>query len=155
MQKFHLTRAGLDKFKRELEELKRQRPEIAETIASAREQGDLSENASYQSAKEEQDLLETRIDEIGNILKNVTLINTGQRRSSTMVGLGSTVHLQDLTTNDEVIFSIVGTMEADPSEHKISDESLVGRSLIGKQVGAEVCLPAIAGESTYKITAIK
>ena len=155
MQKFHLTRAGLDKFKRELKELKHRRPGIAETIASAREQGDLSENASYQSAKEEQDVLEGRIEEIENILKNVTLIDTGHRRSSTAVGLGSTVHLQDLSSKDELVFSIVGTMEADPSERKISDESIVGRRLIGKQIGAEVCLPAAGGESTYRITAIK
>ena len=155
MPKFHLTRAGLEKFKRELEELKRKRPGMAEAIASAREQGDLSENASYQSAKEEQELLENRIEEIENVLKNASLIDNSGRRSSNIVGLGSTVHLQALEGTAQLVFTIVGTMEADPLENKISDESLVGRQLIGKEIGIEVLLPAPDGETAYKISAIK
>ena len=155
MQKFHLTRAGLEKFKRELEELKRRRPAIAEAIASAREQGDLSENASYQSAKEEQELLENRIEEVENIVKNASLIDDSGRRSNGVVGLGSTVRLKASGGTAGLVFTIVGTMEADPAENKISDESLVGRRLIGKEVGAEVWLPGADGEQAYKITAIK
>ena len=155
MPKFYLTRAGLEKFKRELEELKRKRPEMAEAIASAREQGDLSENASYQSAKEEQELVESRINEIETVLKNASLIDNSGHRSSNVVGLGSTVHLQALEGATQLVFTIVGTMEADPLENKISDESLVGRQLIGKAIGVEVSLPVADGEMAYKISAIK
>ena len=143
------------KFKRELEELKRKRPSMAEAIASAREQGDLSENASYQSAREEQELLESRIEEIETVLKNASLIDNSGRRSSNVVGLGSTVHLKALEGAAQLVFTIVGTMEANPLENKISDESLVGRQLIGKEVGGEVLLPAVDGETVYKISAIK
>ena len=155
MQRFHLTRAGLEKFRRELEELKRKRPGMAEAIASAREQGDLSENASYQSAKEEQELMENRIKEIENIVKNASLIDNSGQRSSNVVGLGSTVHLQSSEGDVRLVFTIVGTMEADPLEEKISDESPVGSRLIGKEVGVEVLLPGSDGETAYKITAIK
>ncbi len=155
MPKFHLTRAGLEKFSQELAELKSRRPEIAEAIASAREQGDLSENAGYQSAKEEQDLLESRIEEVENIIKNVIIIDDLHRRSSTTVDLGSTVHLKSTQGVDELVFNIVGTMEADPMAHKISDESPVGQRLIGQTLGAEILLSRPEGEVAYKITAIK
>ena len=154
MQKFHLTQSGLDKFQAELSELKQRRPQIAEAIAAAREQGDLSENSGYQTAKEEQDVLESRIREIENMLKNVNLIGGSRRQAVAAVDLGSTVHLQDLDNSAELVFAIVGTMEADPSENKISDESMVGQNLLGKTIGEEVILPRPDGASTCKIIAI-
>ena len=155
MHKFHLTSAGLAKFKQELEELKSQRPEITEAIASAREQGDLSENAGYQSAKEEQGIVEGRIEEVENVIKNAILIDNSHRRSSTIVDLGSTVYLKDIQGVEELVFNIVGTMEADPMADKISDESPVGQRLIGQTIGAEIILPRPDGEVAYKIVAIK
>ncbi len=155
MQKFYLTKSGLDKFEQELEQLKQKRPQIAEAIASAREQGDLSENSEYQTAKEEQEILESRIEELENILKNSSLIDESRPHSNTTISLGSIVYLQEPRKSSTLIFSIVGTMEADPSENKISDESPIGQAMIGKKVGEEVTLPRLDGEVVCKIMAIK
>ncbi|MYB40410.1 transcription elongation factor GreA [Candidatus Saccharibacteria bacterium] len=155
MQKFYLTKAGLEKFERELEGLKKRRPEIAEAIASAREQGDLSENSEYQTAKEEQEILESRIDELESILKNVSIIDGSSRHSKTAVALGSTIHLKEAAGGGELVFKLVGTMEADPFENIISDESPIGQALLGKKVGDKVALPRPSGPLDCEITAIK
>ena len=155
MQKFYLTKPGLDKFTKELEQLKSRRPQVAESIASAREQGDLSENSEYQSAKEEQGILENRIEELENILKNSCLIDESQPHSTMIVGLGSTVYLKNLQNSAALVFNIVGTMEADPFENKISDESPIGKVLIGKKIGEEVALPKSDGKIICRIVAIE
>ena len=155
MQKFYLTKTGLDKFTQELERLKSRRPQVAEAIASAREQGDLSENSEYQTAKEEQGILENRIEELENILKHSCLIDASRSHSTMTVGLGSTVHLKSSQNPDALVFNIVGTMEADPFENKISDESPIGKVLIGKKIGEEVALPRPDGKIVCRITAIE
>lgn len=155
MKKFHLTQSGLEKFKQELEQLKAKRPQITEAIASAREQGDLSENSEYQTAKEEQEILESRILEIENILKNVTLINSSSQQATNIVELGSRVNLKNSENSEKIVFDIVGTVEANPFEGKISDESPVGQRLIGKTVGEEVSLPNPEGEIICKVISIE
>lgn len=138
----------------ELEELKARRPQIIEAISSAREQGDLSENSEYQTAKEEQASLEHRIEEIEKILKNHTLISKkGKRSNLSAVALGSTVRLKTADGEERVI-EIVGTIEADPFINKISDDSPVGKSLLGKLVGDEVSLPGSPQPMVCKIIAI-
>ena len=154
MKQFHLTESGLEKFQTELETLKSKRVGIAQAIASAREQGDLSENAEYQTAKEEQELLEHRIEEISLILKNASLISKSTEKAPGIVSLGSTVQLQSLEDSMEMIYVIVGTMEADPSENRISDESPVGQKLLGKGLGEEIVLPCPDGMVACKIVAI-
>ena len=154
MKQFHLTESGLAKFKAQLETLKSKRAGIAQAIASAREQGDLSENAEYQTAKEEQELLENRIEEISLVLKNASLIGKSTEKVAGIVALGSTVQLQSLEDSMEVTYMIVGTMEADPSENRISDESPVGQKLLGKGIGEEIVLPRPGGMVACKIVAI-
>lgn len=151
MAKFHLTQAGLLRLQEELEELKRRRPGIIEAIASARAQGDLSENSEYQTAKEEQALLDNRISNVEDILRNHEIIS-GQHKTLQVV-LGSKVYLKH--GRDKKMFEIVGTIEADPLNGLISDDSAIGQNLIGKAVGAEIMLPIPGGQQLYKITSIE
>lgn len=155
MQRFHLTKAGLLKLQEELEGLRQKRPQLVESIASAREQGDLSENSEYQTAKEEHDMLESRIKELENIVKNANIIDNARKHSAAIVGLGSTVCLKDLDNSTELTYTLVGTVEADPFEQKISDESPIGQILIGKKVGDQVALPRSGGELVCKIEKIQ
>lgn len=141
---FYLTKEGVEELKSEHEELIAQRGPIAERIKTAREFGDLSENAEYSSARQEQERVEGRISDIENILLNVELIKKG---SNTKVGLGSTVTLKN---NETKTFQVVGTVEADPLNGKISDESPIGQALMGKAEGDEVEI----GNHKYKISQI-
>lgn len=150
MQKsYQITEDGKKELEKELVALKSQRGEIADKIATARGFGDLSENAEYDAAREEQGLLETRVAEIEDILQNATIINASD--SSTVV-LGSTVELK----NDEktVKYTVVGPVEANPLEGKISNESPIGQALIGKTVGDEVVISTPKGEMVYIITSL-
>jgi transcription elongation factor GreA len=131
---FHLTQSGLDELKAELNNLIGQRSAVAERIKSARELGDLSENAEYQTAREEQDRLESRIDELEHVIQNSQIIK--KPRGDGKVVLGSTVELKD--GGPIKTFQVVGTMEADPLNGKISDESPIGKALMGKAVGDAV-----------------
>jgi len=147
---FRLTQTGLDEIKEELQGLLKLRVAIAERIKQARELGDLSENAEYQTAREEQDRLETRIGELEHVVGNTQIIK--KPRSDGHVGLGSLVKLKAVSGKTQE-FQVVGTMEADPLNGKISDESPIGVALMGKAVGDKVVLrnsPA----TTYKITDI-
>jgi transcription elongation factor GreA len=146
---FHLTQAGIDELKAELDTLKIKRVETAEAIKVARELGDLSENAEYQSARQEQERNDGRIDEIEHILANVEVIKGGKGKT---VGLGSTVTLKG--GKSDLVFQVVGTIEADPLARKISDESPIGKALLGKKEGEEVEIVLPAGANTYKIHAI-
>ena len=129
---FRLTQSGLEELKNELKNLVAQRGPVADRIKQARELGDLSENAEYQTAREDQDRLETRISEIDHILKNSQLIQ--KPKSDGQVRLGSSVTLK--ADNGKVQeFQVVGTMEADPLSGKISDESPIGKAVMGKKVG--------------------
>ena len=143
---FHLTGEGLDELKQELHGLIGQRGAVAERIRSARELGDLSENAEYQTAREEQDRLEARIDELENIVQNSQVIK--KPKNGSKVDLGSNVKLRNDGKTKE--FQVVGTMEADPLHGKISDESPIGKALMSQKVGDQIDFNGIS----YKITEI-
>ncbi len=147
---FRLTQAGVDELQAELDTLVAKRPGIADAIKTARELGDLAENAEYQSARAEQDRNEARISEIQNIITNVEIIK--KPRGARQVQLGSVVKLKSDGKAKE--FQIVGTVEADPLSGKISDESPIGQALIGKKEGefAEIVTPT--DTTKYKIVDI-
>jgi transcription elongation factor GreA len=150
-KQFHLTQQGVDELKAELIELTGQRSIIAESIKSARELGDLAENAEYQSARQDQERNEARIAEIEHILANVQVIAAPKKNGA--VALGSHVKLE--TSNGKTKeFQVVGTVEADPLEGKISDESPIGQALLGKKVGDEVEIKTPADVTTYKVVSI-
>lgn len=148
---FHLTKEGVAELESEKAKLMQRRVETAEAIKVAREMGDLAENAEYQSAKQEQEKNDARIDEIEYILANVELIKVAHGKK---VGLGSTVTLKHAKGGKELVFQVVGTIEADPIAQKISDESPIGKALIGKKEGDEVEIKTPAETKTYKIAAI-
>lgn len=143
---YSLTQDGIDELKKELVSLVAERPTLAENIKTAREFGDLSENAEYQSARQEQEKNENRISEIEAILANSQVITTP--KSDGKVVLGSTVKLKNGTTKE---FQVVGTVEADPLNGKISDESPIGKALLGKKLGDEVEIKTPAETIRYKI----
>ncbi len=149
-KQFRLTQAGVDELQVELDSLTAKRPAIADAIKTARELGDLAENAEYQSARAEQDRNETRISELENILLNAEIIK--KPRGDSKVQLGSVVKLKGSTKTKE--FQVVGTVEADPLSGKISDESPIGQALIGKKVGESVEIKTPADTTTYKIASI-
>lgn len=149
-KQFHMTKDGIVELQNEHDELVSQRGPIAERIKSAREFGDLSENAEYTSALNEQERTETRIAEIENILQNVEVIT--KPRGGSKVQLGSTVTLKNGGKPKE--FKVVGTVEADPLNGKISDESPIGQALLGKTEGDKVEITAAGETVTYKIVDI-
>lgn len=151
-KEFQLTKEGLVELQNEMEHLKKQRPEVAEKIKTAREFGDLSENDEYASARDEQARIESRLSELEYILQNYEIIND-DHKSQTVI-LGSNVTLVNVDKK-QVIYSIVGSVEADPAEGKISDESPIGQALIGKKVGDKVEIELPAGKKTYKVKAVK
>ena len=146
---YQITEAGRKELESELEELKSRRGEIADKIAEARDYGDLSENAEYDSAREEQGLVETRIAEIEDILMNAEEIKA---RKSNKVHLGSTVEIKNGKV--AVTYTIVGPVEADPISGKISDESPLGIALLGKAVGEKATITTPKGDTTYTIVSI-
>lgn len=146
---FHLTKEGVAELEKELEHLTKAKSEIADRIKTAREYGDLSENAEYQTARQDQEKNDMRLSEIKHILQNVELIK--KPRASAKVQLGSTVKLKNSKT---MVFQVVGTVEADPLNGKISDESPIGRALLGKAVGDQVEIKTPAETSKYKIVEI-
>lgn len=149
-----LTEEGLKKLKDELETLKTQgRTEIAEKIKVARGYGDLSENSEYDEAKNEQAKIEARIVELEGMLKNVEIIAEKKSAGKT-VAVGSKVTVLDTEFDEEMEFRVVGSAEADPGNGLISDESPVGKALLGKKVGEVVKAEAPDGEIEFKIIAI-
>lgn len=147
---FLLTKDGIAELQTELDLLITKRGDIADAIKTARELGDLSENAEYQSARSEQDRNESRIGEIENILLNAELIK--KPKGDSKVQLGSTVKLKGGGKSKE--FQIVGTVEADPLSGKISDESPIGQALLGKKEGESVEIKTPNDTTTYKIVDI-
>lgn len=145
---YQITEAGRTELEAELVELKSRRGEIADKIAEARDYGDLSENAEYDSAREEQGLVETRIAEIEDILMNAEEIKA---KKTDKVHLGSTVELKN---GKSVKYTVVGPVEADPMNGKISDESPLGTALIGKAVGEKATITTPKGDTTYTIVSI-
>ncbi|KIR03159.1 Transcription elongation factor GreA [Lachnospiraceae bacterium TWA4] len=150
-----LTRAGLDKYEKELNELTNvKRLEVAEKIKIAREQGDLSENAEYDAAKEEQREIEARIQELEKLLKNAEIVSEDEVTLD-KVSVGCSVSLHDDVFDEDVTFHIVGSSEANSLLDKISNESPVGAGLIGHEVGETVVIETMAGEMKYTILGIQ
>lgn len=149
---FHLTQAGVDDLKKELVELTNLRPEIANRIKTAREFGDLSENMEYSAARQDRDRNELRISEIESILANVQVIK--KPKGDSKVVLGSTVELKD-DDGKKKVFQVVGTVEADPLNGKISDESPIGKALLNKKVGDKVEIKTPAETAQYKVVDIR
>lgn len=150
-KQFRLTNEGIAELKDEHKQLVSQRGDLAEAIKTAREQGDLSENAEYQSARTEQERVELRISEIEHILQNTSIIS--KPKGAAKVMLGSTVALKGEAGKSKE-FTVVGTVEADPLNGKISDESPIGMALLGKKVGDAVEIKTPAETATYKISKI-
>lgn len=146
---YKITTEGKKELEKELEILKSRRSEVAAKIAAARDFGDLSENAEYEVAREEQGLVETRITEIEDIVQNTEIIKNG---SSSKVGLGSKVELK--TNNINIVYTVVGPVEADPIEGRISDKSPIGEALFGKKVGDQATITTPKGSVTYEIASI-
>lgn len=148
---FHLTEEGIADLMTELEDLKSQRGEIADKIASARDFGDLSENAEYDAARSEQSMVESRIAEIEEIMLNAKVIKNGR---SNQVSIGSVVVVIQTKTSKEVEYQLVGPVEADPLEGKISDESPLGKALLGKKPGDKFKVSTPRGDIEYQVKTV-
>lgn len=148
-----LTREGLKKYEDELHDLKViRRKEVAQKIKEAREQGDLSENAEYDAAKDEQRDIEARIEELEKILKNVEVVDMDEGSDNLeQVGFGLVVRVRDNEFDDEMEFKIVGATEANSLKGKISNESPLGKALLGAKKGDVVTVEAPAGVIEYTI----
>lgn len=146
---FQITNDGKKELEAELAELKSRRGAIAEKIAEARDYGDLSENAEYDAAREDQGLVESRIAEIEDVLLNAEIIKSSK---SSTVSLGSKVELK--TGKKTVNYHVVGPVEADPLEGKISNESPIGLALMGKKVGDAVTITTPKGDIKYEVVSL-
>lgn len=153
-QKVVLTFEGLQKLEAELNDLKiSKRKEVAQKIKEARAQGDLSENAEYDAAKDQQGEIESRISELEKMLRNAEVIDEDDAQEG-KVSLGNKVRLFDMEFEEELTYTIVGSTEADPAEGRISNESPVGKALLGAQEGEVVKVEAPQGEMHFKILEI-
>lgn len=149
-----MTYEGLKKLENELQELKVvRRKEVSQKIKEAREQGDLSENAEYDAAKDEQRDIEARIEELEKILKNAEVV-IDDEVDNDKVSVGCTVRVFDLEYDEEIEFKIVGSTEANSLQNRISNESPVGAALIGKKSGDVISVETQAGIMEYKIISI-
>ena len=150
-----LTSEGLKKLEDELDELiVVKRKEVAQKIKEAREQGDLSENAEYDAAKDEQRDIEARIEEIEKILKNAEIVDEDEVSLDT-INIGCQIKILDLEFDEELTYKIVGSTEANSLKGKISNESPVGKALIGKKVGDLVSVETQVGVIQYKVLDIQ
>lgn len=148
-KEFQLTKEGVAELQQELAELKAKLKDIIEAIKVARDQGDLSENAEYHSAREEQERVDNRIAEINHILSNAEVIT---RHTKSSVAIGSSVVLKGGAKS--ATYHIVDSVEADPLEFKISDQSPIGKALMGKKVGEKVEISLPAGIQKYEVKEI-
>lgn len=146
---YQITNEGKKELEKELIALKSRRGEVADKISNARDFGDLSENAEYDAAREEQGLLETRIAEIEEIINNADVIKTTRKQT---IDLGSRVELK--IGGKSTSYTIVGPVEANPLEGRISNESPIGMALYGKKVGDSAIINTPKGDVTYKIAQI-
>ncbi|WP_251549268.1 transcription elongation factor GreA [Neobacillus muris] len=152
---FPMTQAGKEKLEQELEYLKTvKRKEVVERIKIARSFGDLSENSEYDSAKEEQAFVEGRITTLENMIRNAKIIEGGELAGDS-VSLGRSVTFVELPDGEEETYTIVGSAEADPFEGKISNDSPIAKSLIGRKVGDQVTVQTPGGEMNVRIVSIK
>ncbi|MDF2626577.1 MAG: greA1 [Symbiobacteriaceae bacterium] len=147
-----LSSEGLSKLQEELDYLRNvKRKEVAERLKEARSLGDLSENSEYDDARNEQAFVEGRIIQLENTLRNAKVIDEAAAGAAGEIRLGSTVTLKDLEYGDELQYTLVGSVEADPMKHKISNESPVGKAILGKRKGAVVEVEAPVGHIKYEI----
>ena len=150
-KKMLYTQEGYDLLVKELNYLKNEkREEIKEAIAVARSFGDLSENAEYDEARNEQAKTEARIAELEGLIENALIVDEDAIDAS-IVNIGSAVKVLDIEEKEEVEYSIVGSIEADPFENKISDQSPIGKALVGSKVGDEVSVEVPGGVIRFKI----
>ncbi|HEX6595110.1 MAG TPA: transcription elongation factor GreA [Bacillota bacterium] len=148
---YYMTQEGKEKLEEELLYLKSEkRKEVVERIKIARDFGDLSENSEYDSAKEEQAFVETRIAQVEKMIRNAVIIENNNENED-IVSLGKSVTFKELPDGEEETFTIVGSAEADPFEGKISNDSPMAKSLLGKEVGAEVSVATPGGDIQVKI----
>ena len=146
-----LTKDGLEALKKELTILREvKRPKLVERLANARSQGDLSENSDYQTAREELEFLDGRIEELEEVIKTASVASTSKADG---VGVGTKVTVK--VDGSKAVFNIVGEWEADPVNKKISSESPLGKALVGKNIGDKVEVDAPAGKLHYEIIAIE
>lgn len=151
-KKIYLTKKGFEDLQKEYDDmLEKRRPEVVERLSSAREMGDLSENAEYTAAREELAFIDGRLEELEELLKQAELIKDDNHKTQA-VDLGSQVIVK--IGDKKETFTVVGEWEADPVEKKISHESPLGKALIGKSVGDEIEVEAPAGKMVYKIVSI-
>ncbi len=156
MEKEPITTQGLEKLKKELEELKYiKRPKIVEAIAEARAHGDLKENAEYHAAKEEQAKIEGRVIEINDLIARANVIDVTKLEKKDSVIFGSTVHLIDLEINIKKTYKIVGKDEADITKNYIYFRSPIGKALIGKNKKDIITAVTPSGEKNFEIIEVK
>ena len=156
MDKEPITVIGLKNLKSELEDLKNiQRPKVVEAIAEARSHGDLKENAEYHAAKEQQALIESRVIAINDLIARANVIDVTKIENDGKVIFGSTVKVQDLESNKEISYKLVGQDEADISKHLIFYKSPIGKALIGKNKNDIVNVNTPSGEKNFEIKDVK
>lgn len=152
-KKTQLTKKGYETLKSELDQLvDSKRPKLVERLSYARQQGDLSENSDYINAKEELEFLDGRIAELGDVLRNASVVNGDSKNINGGVSVGTQVTVK--VNGQKHTFSIVGEWEADPVNKKISPESPLGMALVGKKVGEKAEVEAPAGKVVYEILEI-
>ncbi len=152
--KVYLTEEGLHKVKEELQYLTTtRRSEVAQMIAEAKAEGDISENAGYDEAKTAQGFLEGRIRELESVLKHAEIIKEHDTPAD-VVALGRTVVIREVGTDFDEVYTLVGSMEADPANGRISNESPMGKALLEKRVGAQVLVETPGGEITFEVVKI-
>ena len=159
-KEYKLTSIRLEELEKELQYLKTTREkEVAEHLKEARSFGDLSENSEYDEAKNEQAQLYGRIAEVENILAHAVIIDDGldgvEESTAGRVGLGCTIKVRDVEFDEVELYAIVGSQEADPKNHKISDDSPFGRAMIGKTVGDIVTVEAPVGAVQFEILSVE
>ncbi len=155
MNQIPITAAGAERLKLELKQLKTvKRPAVIEAIATARDHGDLKENAEYHAAREEQGFIEGRIAELESTLSNSRIIDVTSLNASERVVFGCTVELIDVATDAELSYQIVGDIEADINQNRIAISSPIARALIGKEEGEDIIVDAPGGTMEYIITAV-
>ncbi len=155
MNQIPITAVGAQRLKLELKELKSvKRPAVIDAIATARDHGDLKENAEYHAAREEQGFIEGRISELESSLSNAQIIDITQLNQGDRVVFGCTVELIEVESEAEVTYQIVGDIEADISKNRIAISSPIARALIGKEEGEDAIVEAPGGAREYEITAI-
>jgi len=150
-----LTKEGYEKLKTEYDDLVNvKRPKVVESLQATRSMGDLSENGGYQAAREDQSFIERRIDELNGILKTARVVE-GKAKKTSEISVGSRVTLRNLSDKSNVTYYIVGSSEADPANGKISYESPIGNSMVGKKTGEEIIVNTPGGDIKYKVLKIE